>query len=199
MQEVLVDCLAARVVIVGEDFHFGHQRRNRVTVPSAAAYLNANLTDLARHEDFGFDELAREVADCLAHVEQVLLVAEHTQRGAPCPRCRAAGVVKARQMERTYKPGATDSDDDWTCPTCDQTMTLDEYGREVYLDYLANADRLTATQMQAQYRVPASTVRRWANDDPPKVHKRGFNAERQQLYDVADVKAARDTPDEVCA
>ncbi len=30
VQEVLVDCLAARVVIVGEDFHFGHQRRGNV-------------------------------------------------------------------------------------------------------------------------------------------------------------------------
>lgn len=30
VQEVLVDCLAARAVIVGEDFHFGHQRRGNV-------------------------------------------------------------------------------------------------------------------------------------------------------------------------
>jgi riboflavin kinase / FMN adenylyltransferase len=30
VQEVLVDCLAAKVVIVGEDFHFGHQRRGNV-------------------------------------------------------------------------------------------------------------------------------------------------------------------------
>jgi len=30
VQEVLVDCLGARVVIVGEDFHFGHQRRGNV-------------------------------------------------------------------------------------------------------------------------------------------------------------------------
>ena len=30
VQEVLVECLAARVVIVGEDFHFGHKRRGNV-------------------------------------------------------------------------------------------------------------------------------------------------------------------------
>jgi riboflavin kinase/FMN adenylyltransferase len=30
VREVLVDCLAAKVVIVGEDFHFGHQRRGNV-------------------------------------------------------------------------------------------------------------------------------------------------------------------------
>ena len=32
VQEVLVDCLAAKVVIVGEDFHFGHQRRGNVAL-----------------------------------------------------------------------------------------------------------------------------------------------------------------------
>jgi riboflavin kinase/FMN adenylyltransferase len=30
VREVLVECLAAKVVIVGEDFHFGHQRRGNV-------------------------------------------------------------------------------------------------------------------------------------------------------------------------
>ena len=32
VREVLADCLAARVVIVGEDFHFGHQRRGNVAL-----------------------------------------------------------------------------------------------------------------------------------------------------------------------
>jgi riboflavin kinase/FMN adenylyltransferase len=40
VQEVLVDCLGAKVVIVGEDFHFGHQRRGNV------ALLHAMGTDL---------------------------------------------------------------------------------------------------------------------------------------------------------
>ncbi len=32
VREVLVDCLAAQVVIVGEDFHFGHQRKGNVAL-----------------------------------------------------------------------------------------------------------------------------------------------------------------------
>jgi riboflavin kinase / FMN adenylyltransferase len=32
VREVLVDCLGARVVIVGEDFHFGHQRKGNVAL-----------------------------------------------------------------------------------------------------------------------------------------------------------------------
>ncbi len=35
VQEVLVDALGARVVIVGEDFHFGHQRRGNVALLQA--------------------------------------------------------------------------------------------------------------------------------------------------------------------
>jgi riboflavin kinase / FMN adenylyltransferase len=32
VREVLADCLAARVVVVGEDFHFGHQRKGNVAL-----------------------------------------------------------------------------------------------------------------------------------------------------------------------
>jgi riboflavin kinase/FMN adenylyltransferase len=32
VQEVLVDCLRARAVVVGSDFHFGHQRRGNVAM-----------------------------------------------------------------------------------------------------------------------------------------------------------------------
>ncbi|MGH9035967.1 MAG: bifunctional riboflavin kinase/FAD synthetase [Acidimicrobiia bacterium] len=35
VQEVLVDCLHARLVVVGADFHFGNQRRGNVTLLSA--------------------------------------------------------------------------------------------------------------------------------------------------------------------
>jgi riboflavin kinase / FMN adenylyltransferase len=43
VQEVLVDCLDARLVIVGEDFHFGHQRKGNVAL----------LEEMGR--DLGFD------------------------------------------------------------------------------------------------------------------------------------------------
>lgn len=181
--------------------HFGHTRTMRVTVDSAAAYLGANLTDLARHEDFAFDELAREIDDCATHVEDVLSVGTYVQRGAPCPACRDAGR-KAKPLERQYHEGVTDDRDEWTCPICDATFTLDEYSKRVYVDYLGEADRLTAQQMLAQYRVPEGTLRRWANGwtdsrgrwHEPIVRKRGYDGQRRQLYDVSDVQAARATP-----
>jgi riboflavin kinase/FMN adenylyltransferase len=48
VQEVLVDCLGAKVVIVGEDFHFGHQRRGNVALlEQMGAELAFEVTGLA--------------------------------------------------------------------------------------------------------------------------------------------------------
>lgn len=186
--------------------HLGHDRRDKVTIPTAAAYLDANLTYLAQDRDFAFDELDREVRACFEHVERVLLVAEYVQRGAPCEKC---GEV----MERVYAKGATDDAADvWVCSghDCDAELTIGDYDTTVYKRWLAKATRLTTAQILAQYRVPESTTRRWANGwtdgsgvwHEPTVRKHGFDGTGRQLYDVADVKAQREgeaTPSPQCA
>jgi riboflavin kinase/FMN adenylyltransferase len=51
--EVLVDCLGARVVVVGDDFHFGHQRRGNVDLLAAMGPLGGfevrGIEPLDRH------------------------------------------------------------------------------------------------------------------------------------------------------
>jgi riboflavin kinase/FMN adenylyltransferase len=49
VREVLVDCLGAKVVVVGEDFHFGHQRKGNVAL----------LREMGA--DLGFDVLGLEL------------------------------------------------------------------------------------------------------------------------------------------
>lgn len=174
--------------------HLGHAgRTGRVTVHDAADYLARNLTDLGQARDFGFDELASEVRDCREHVEQVMGVATWSQKGAPCPRCN-----RAMQCTR----GTVESADRWGCPTrgCESGWTQAEYDTHVYRTWLANADRLTAAQVLAQYRVPEGTLRRWATTvdpatDRPLVARHGYDGERRQLYDVADIKRMRDVDD----
>lgn len=177
--------------------HLDHDRRSKVTVAGAASYLKANLTDLAQDQDFAFDELDREVRTCLDHVERVMGVAAYFQRGAPCPECRAQGR-KARALELRHRGGGNDV---WRCPSkvCAKTYDLGQYGEYVYREYLGNADKLTAEQILAQYRVAPSTVRRWASGwtdrgvwNEPTVRRRGKDREGRQLYDVADVKQMRD-------
>jgi riboflavin kinase/FMN adenylyltransferase len=51
VEEVLVDCFSAQVVVVGEDFHFGHQRRGNVAL----------LTTMGK--DHGFDVVGLELVD----------------------------------------------------------------------------------------------------------------------------------------
>jgi riboflavin kinase/FMN adenylyltransferase len=53
VQEVLVDCLGAKVVIVGEDFHFGHQRKGNVAL----------LEEMGRDLGFEVEGLALVDAD----------------------------------------------------------------------------------------------------------------------------------------
>lgn len=182
--------------------HLEHNRTLRVTVPGAAAYIKGQLTDLARDEDFAFDQLAKEVKRALSHIEDALSLTIRVTEGAPCPACRDAGRKPARRMQLHYAehPGGID---EWVCPTkaCGKRMGSEEYERTNYRDYLANAERLTAAQMRAQYRVAEGTLRRWANGwwdhndvwHPPTVRKHGYDGQRRQLYDVADVKRMRDS------
>lgn len=186
----------------------GHISTGNATVASAVRYLDANLTDLSRHEDFGFDDLAREIAECKDHVEQVLLVAQHVEKGAACPECDRAGR-KARPLELHYSDSdTTGGADTWQCPTCENTWTQDQYDKYVEREHLARAPRLTASQIHEQYRVPEGTLRRWANGwkdsrtgepRPAIVRKRGKDQHGRQLYDVTDVIAAREQKEQIGA
>jgi hypothetical protein len=171
--------------------HLGHTRTLRVTVPSAAAYLDANLTDLARLIDFGFDDLAREVAATVAHVEGILLLALREDEGAPCPICFAQGR-RARPLVRHFNEFDTSGlSDRWRCPVaiCAQEWTMVEYRKYVDSESLQHAERLTASQIAQVYRVPEPTVRRWAAEG--HVRRCGYDGQRRMLYDVHDVQARR--------
>jgi hypothetical protein len=174
--------------------HLGHTRNLRVTIKSSAAYLDANLTDLARLVDFGFDDLAREVSVTLAHVESVLLLALREEEGAPCPVCFAQGR-RAKPLVRHFNEFDTSGvSDRWRCPVaiCAQEWTPKEYATYVESESLQHADRLTASDIAKVYRVPEGTVRRWAHEG--RVRRCGYDGQRRQLYDVADVKARRLDP-----
>lgn len=180
--------------------HLGHHRNLKVTIRAAADYLSSNLTDLARFEDFAFDELAREIGECVTHVEGVLLLRDWVQRGAPCPVCGKGDLEKVWESGGPEYDEANDAyldtpghwADLWVCSNaqCHQTWTEEEYRNKVEGIYMQAADRLTAAQIASTYRVSESTVRRWASES--KVKRRGFDDQRRQLYDVADVKACRD-------
>lgn len=176
--------------------HLNQPTDTRPTLTEAHAYLDSHLTRLAHDPAFAFDELATDIRVCHDHLERVLHLDEQRDTGVPCPTCR-------RPLQRRYAASGP-AGDRWDCPRtgCVHGWTQGEYDAYVYRDYLGNADCLTAAQMLAQYRVTESTLRRWANDGhtdadgthhPASVKKRGYDGQRRQLYDVADVKRMRDT------
>lgn len=162
--------------------HYDQPTRERLTLTAAREYLNGHLTRLAHDVDFAFEELARDVRGCQAHLEDVLREGERDDLGVTCPPCGRARLVKSY--------GKTEDDDRWTCPKCRQWWTDEDYRDKVSGIFVGVANELTDRDMETRTRVPAATVRSWAHRG--KVRKRGRSADGRVLYDVADVERVRD-------
>lgn len=164
----------------------------RATVPRAADYLRDSLTWCLSDDEngdlrfLGIDQMADEIAGVRAHLENVLKAGDRSDRGVPCLQC---GV------ELTKDWGETEAEDRWLCHTRDCGVTTvegDELNMAVRATARAYAEWLTASDMEAEYRVPASTVRRWASGDYPTVRKKRDVNIGLMVYSVADVKRRRD-------
>lgn len=157
----------------------------RSTLTDARDYLDQHLTRLAQDGGFAFDELATDVRQCHDHVERVLHLEEHIDRGAPCPACGKA------HLEKAY--GKTERFDHWRCPRCNEIWSETDYRLRVADDYLQQAKVLTAADIQLAHRVPTSTLRTWVQREMVKPLTRR-DASGRQLFDVAQVLTLRDAP-----
>lgn len=159
--------------------HLDHYSEATLTVASAAAYLNMQIGYMAEQADPAFDEFARELRQCRAHLEDVLRDGIREERGAPCVQCE-------RPMVRT--------EDHWECRSCHRRVTEAEYRFAVGAAYRAHSPSLTAADMHERTGVKASVVRVWGSRYPEI--KRGRNHLGITLYDVASVIAKRDNSEE---
>lgn len=133
---------------------FEHDITRRATVEDALGYLDRNLSYAAVWPHAPFEDFARDLRRCVAHLEAVLHDGEQRDRGAPCMTC---GVP----LERTW--GDTERADGWRCPKCRQTSTEDQYRFAVAHLHRAEATELTDRDMEIRTGVKAGTVRVWAN------------------------------------
>lgn len=178
-------CLGWWEMAVREDY--GPESHQRITVASAAAYLDRMLHRLANDPAQDFALFAGEVATCRAHMEAVLHDSRQPERGAPCPNCPQPAPRLGKHYDDEDTTGASDR---WTCPACGSWWSEADYRLRVGARYVEHADRLTADQIETTYRVPAGTLRRWVSEG--KVDRRGKDGSGRQLYDVAQVKAMRE-------
>lgn len=159
----------------------------RATITRASTYLIGCLDwmlDSNEHGELNFlgvEKLARDLSRVRGRLEAVLHDGIRHTRGVPCMTCGTALVL-------IY--GKSESLDRWCCRECDETSTLDQYRLAVKADYLANAETLTASDIEQAYRVRPGTLRQWAARG--SVAKRGRDSAGRMLYDVADTLAMRD-------
>lgn len=152
--------------------HLDHYSIATVTVSSAHAYLDMQIGYMSEQTEPAFDEFARELRGCRAHLEDVLRDGIREERGAPCVQCEKPMVRVA---------------DHWVCRRCDRWVTEDQYRYAVGVAYLQHSDKLTAAELGEKLGVKASMIRVWGSRG--LVRKRGKNGDGITLYDVADAEA----------
>lgn len=165
-----------------------------VSVSRAKDYLASMLGVFAQDQPQAFEEFASDVATCRTHLESVLSDSRQPERGAPCPSCREAGEEKPARLAKRYGSDKSGADDRWVCSTnAEHWWREADYRLRVAGDYLDHAPALTADQMHEVHGIKPGTLRKWANDKPSRVDKRGYDGAGRQLYDVVQAKAARDS------
>lgn len=173
-----------------------------VTVVSAASSLLSALDGGFPHSD-EWEDFARELAACRAHLEQVDHASRTPDLGRPCPTCAAEHGTGPRLQKRyAGHPGADPGQpcarpgcqicagtyDAWHCPDYPDlhAWTDGDYRAKVDADYIEHATSLTASQLHDRFGVRPGTVRAWALRG--KVRKHGLDQLGRQLYDAADVQ-----------
>lgn len=184
--------------------HYGHEAGGQATIADAAGYLARQLSMIAQDFEVPFDDFARDIRQTRGRIEDVLHDGEQIERGAPCPACIEVGD-EARPLEQVRIDRDTSgASDRWVCRRNRAHWWPEAtYRLRVADEYRANADRLTAKDIEVEYRIPAGTVRRWASkvtkridgetvEFPPKLKPAGRSEDGRRLYRVDDVLALRD-------
>lgn len=172
------------------------------TTRAAAAIITAlDDTDLAQGD--AFEDLARDIARCRAHLDDVDHDSRTPDLGRPCPTCTSehGKGPKLRKRFATHpgtRPGQRCGDrlcpicdgrqDSWHCPdNPEHAWTDEDYRARVDADYLEHATALTADQLAQRFGIKASLVRQWASRG--YVRKQGHDQHGRQRYSVKDVAA----------
>lgn len=165
---------------------YGHPSHERITIASAAGYLDRMLHRLANDPEQDWALFAEEIAACRKHLEQIA----HNQRldgdvGAECFMCGNGNVEKKHGERRHIKAphrhtgcvrGDKDGycrdaanhripDDWWEClnKKCRTKYSPQDYEQRGRARYLLLASELTLADMADRFSLPYSTLRRWAS------------------------------------
>lgn len=128
-------------MMLSEDY--GHPLPARLTIATAASYLDRNLHIVAQDPEQEFALLAREIRKVRTRLESVLHNSHRPDRGAPCPICREDGKVV--RLVREYAHWCEDPDcerlhydddsgDVWVCPRNRRDHVWDQHDYDAYVE-----------------------------------------------------------------
>lgn len=167
---------------------FEHSEPARITVASAASYLDRNLSFASIESDVPFEDFARDLRQCRTHMERVLHDGEQVETGAPCMTCerRLVRVWGGGELPWTYRDGSQPhaSEDCWACGHCRDWRSEQDYRLNVAETHQREAEWLTAPDMIERTGVARGSLTGWAS--------KGHVAKRTQggrvVYRVSDVE-----------
>lgn len=153
-----------------------------VVLAHEVGYLNRNLTYAATWPDVPFEDFARDLRRCVAHMESVLHDSEQGERtNIDCLDCGAA--LERKLSDRGFE-------DVTTCRGCKRRYKPAEYQQAVKNAYIDKAEWLGDADMATRTGVNPDTVRSWArapkDDSPPLVRKTVQDG--RTVYLVEDVE-----------
>jgi hypothetical protein len=143
---------------------FEHSEPARITIESAASYLDRNLSYASTFADVPFEDFGRNVRECRAYVERVLHDGEQVETGAPCMTCKKpllriyAGAELPWKHRDQSRPLA--GEDCWACAACRDWRTVSEYGLNVAQAHRDRADWLTAAEVEELTSVTPAALRK---------------------------------------
>lgn len=163
----------------------------RLELVDAVDYLDQQMTYMAGYEHAPFEDFARDLRRCRAHLEMTLHDGEQRETGAPCMQCDVPlrKCWAGREMPwSTSERTALAASDGWACPRCRLWHTEDQYRFAVKHLHRAEAEWLTDRDMELRTNIKAGTVRSWAREETALVRKRRDSG--RTLYSVDDVMLA---------
>jgi ribosomal protein L37AE/L43A len=132
-----------------------HQTENPVAWGSSYTYLNTQIGYMAEQVEPPFDEFARELRGCRAHLENVLRDGIREERSqTPCVDCETRLVKVFAEKE---------PEDHWVCPKCRRTYSGEEYARAQHFHMEdERADRfMKVSEALGMIDRPEQTLRTW--------------------------------------
>lgn len=165
--------------------HFDVPTELQATIQRLVDFLGEHMHAMASEPWVPFEDFAKDLRACRAHLEAVLHDGIREDTGVPCMECRVPleRVWGERQLPDGKLFEIDRRGDGWVCPRCKEFRTEAQYWLSARSAYLDSAEWLPAKECAVVASVSPSSIAVWAT--------RGLVRKKREsgrtLYNVEDV------------